>query len=247
MEPGKLEKLMESATQGYANKSDIILSILKLLNIYIIPNYSKTLYTKINEIWTKYEQLKKQQINDKITSPEHEVERIEDVQKKLTETYGINSKENIVFNLYIEATKRDDFGQIKIVPSIKNCNTTDNYIIIPKRGIISIFIQQHKTQGKYTAEQEPLSIELSAAIRIYIKNNNITEILFTEPKLSPFLKKTMKKIGFPKITGTTAIRHLIVANKFRNPDLTVEQATSLSKTMKHKPATQMDYVRNVKT
>jgi hypothetical protein len=244
--PEKLEILMEKATQGYANRADIILCILKLLNIFIIPNYPQKLYSKINLLWMKYEKLKKQNIEAKITSTEHEVEKIEDVQQKIKEKYGINSKESIVFNLYVEATKRDDFGKIKIVPSINNCNTTDNYIIIPKKGVVNVYIQQHKTQQKYTPEQEPLSIELSNSIRTYIKTNNIKENLFTESKMASFLKKTMKNIGFDKITGSTAIRHLIVANTFRNENLTVEQATTLSKKMKHKPATQLEYIREVK-
>ena len=51
------------------------------------------------------------------------------------------------------------------------------------------------------------------------------------------------KVGKPEMNGPTALRHSIITTTLNKPDLTVEEANQLAKTMKHSTNLQQLYKR----
>ena len=234
----------------FNNKLDVITTILKLLNSGIIKDYPKDDYDILNDYYNELNQENKIKRQNKINNENDKVENIEELHKKIIDKYGKNSKENIIFMLYKEIPKRDNF-HLKIVENEKDANDKSiNYIFVPssKNALIKVIIYEHKTKGLYESNFEKLSRDLSNIIRDYINKNKleVNDYLFNNKKLGPFIKNMFNKIGIDSIKGTTDMRRLVVSNLLSNPNTTVEQANQLSRTMKHRITTQQQYKRQVK-
>lgn len=241
--PEKIYEIINNAKLSIASKVDITVSILKLLNNNIVPNYPKAKYDLIDGYFRKFKAESDAHRKNKITDEKHAIENFDSLAKIIKDKYGVNSKENIIIGLYAQIPKRDDF-YLKITdatPKSKN----ENYIVVPKKGTVEVIINQHKTGEKYTAENEKLSSSLSNEIRAYIAKNNLKvgDYLFTNKKLGPFIKAMFAKVGKPEINGPTALRHSIITTTLNKPDLTVEEANQLAKTMKHSTNLQQLYKR----
>ena len=111
----------------------------------------------------------------------------------------------------------------------------ENYIIIPRSGILQVIINNYKTAKKYGQIKVPLTKEMSAIIRTYITDNNITEYLFGKSKLSQFASKNNKKMGLE--TGINAYRHMKVADEL-SKQLSADDKIKLAASMKHTPIIQ---------
>ena len=236
-------------TAPFNNKLDVITAILKLLNSGIIPNYPKDDYDILNDYYNELNQENKIKRQNKINNENDKVENIEELHKKIIEKYGRISKENIIFMLYKEIPKRDNF-YLKIVEHEKDANDKNiNYILVPinKNAPVKVIIYEHKTKGLYESNFEKLSKDLSKIIREYINNNEleVNDYLFPNKKLGSFIKNMFNKIGID-IKGVVDMRKIVVSNLLSNPNTTVEQANQLSRTMKHKISTQQQYKRQVK-
>ena len=76
-------------------------------------------------------------------------------------------------NLYNELTVRDDF-QLIIVSLIKDATDTDkNYIVVNKKGLITVIINKFKTSEKFGQIVVKLSVSLSKMIRGYIQREKL--------------------------------------------------------------------------
>jgi hypothetical protein len=242
--PQTIIDTIEKTPYKLATRLDVLVSVLKLIHNKIIPDYPHTKYELLDKYYQKVKKESTEERNQKATDPKHAVDKIETLKKLIIDKYGVVSKENIILNLFIEAPKRDDY-YLKIVPTEKETDDKHNYIIVPNKGNIKILINKHKTDKKYQAELEPLSPALTKTIKEYIDKNKITDYLFSEKKIGPFIKKMFMNVK-KDINGVSALRHIIVANAFSNKDITLDQSSRLGDIMKHKPATQAQYKRLVK-
>jgi hypothetical protein len=244
--PERIYNLIDKAKFAIASKVDIIVSILKLLNNNIIPNYPKAKYDLIDGYFRKFKGESDTNRKSKITDEKLAVDSLQTLEKLIRDKYGVNSKEHIIIGLYKEVPKRDDF-YLKIVET-KPKTLNDNYIVIPKKGNISVIINIHKTGEKYQAETENLSASLSSEIRAYLLAQKLkpNDYLFTNKKLGPFIKTMFAKVGKPEINGPTALRHSIITTTLNKPGLTVAESRKLAETMKHSPAVQGLYNRVLK-
>jgi hypothetical protein len=245
-DPPKIYSIINNAKLSIASKVDITVSILKLLNNNIIPNYPKAKYDMIDGYYKQFKAESDANRREKTTDDKHAIDSITTLDKLIVNKYGLNSKEHIIMGLYREIPKRDDF-YLKIVET-KPKTLKENYIVVPKKGAINVIISIHKTGEKYQAETETLTASLSNEIRTYIQTQGlkINDYLFTNKKLGPFIKTMFVKVGKPEINGPTALRHSSVATALSKKDLTVEESRKLAKTMKHSPTVQGLYNRVLK-
>ena len=147
-----------------------------------------------------------------------------------------------IIKMYQDVTVRDDFV-LKIVSTLKEADDVkENYIIIPRAGILTIIINNYKKSKKYGQIKVPLTKEMSTSIRTYIAGNNITEYLFGKSKLSQFVSKNNKKMGID--TGINAYRHMKVADEL-SKQLSAEDKVKLASSMKHTPIIQARYLDNI--
>jgi hypothetical protein len=247
--PQKYINVILDCDLGILNKVDLFVLTLKLLNHGIIPNYPKYKYDILNDEYLKIKKESDSVRTGKTTSDETAVDNIDTLRDLIVNEYNSGSKEDIILCLYTEVPKRDDF-HLKIVVNETDTTENINYIIVPnkKTANVSIFIKRHKTDGKYDAEVEPLSTELSNKIRNYLTKNELktNDYLFKEAKMGTFIKSMFAKVGKPNIKGSTELRKTIISNVLNNKETTVEQAGQLAKTMKHNIQTQQLYKRKIK-
>lgn len=244
--PQTVYDTINNSKLSIASKTDICVAILKLLNNNIVPNYSKAKYDLIDGYFRIFKGESDAIRKTKITDEKQAVDRLPVLEKLIKDKYGVNSKENIIMGLYREVPKRDDF-YLKIVET--NPKTpTENYLVVPKKGAVSVIVNIHKTGEQYKAETEKLSASLSGEIRAYMQGNKLKtgDFLFTNKKLGPFIKTMFGKVGKPEINGPTALRHSKVASTLSNKDITIQEATALAKTMKHSVKMQKGYNRVLK-
>lgn len=246
--PTELKTLIDGLKVGNASKRDICVSVLKLLNHKIIPNFPKQKYDEINKF---YDSLVGADKEDRSKKQENNVvDKIEVLRDLILKKFGKNSKENIIFKLYDQNPKRDNF-HLKMVETVGQAtDKEENYLILPKTksSNLSFLINAHKTGKKFKWDAEGLSKDLSNEIREYIKVNSlkIGEYLFKEPKLGSFIKKMFTSVGKDYITGVNQLRHVVISNAFRNKRMTVEEANELARSMGHDPKTQQTYIYQVK-
>jgi hypothetical protein len=169
-----------------SSRVDILQSILKLLNMGIIP---KSIYIDSNyEILNNHYRILKKESDEgrsiKRTTDDNSVFHIDDLKRLILDKYGAGSKENIILGLYVECAKRDDFN-ITLTPTIPT-DKSINFLIVPAKGNLKVLIHVHKTADRYEAETDSLSAGLSKEIRDYIKKNKIQmgSQLFREKKLT---------------------------------------------------------------
>ena len=144
--------------------------------------------------------------------------------------------------LYFEVTARDDYV-LDIVPAIKDANNSDvNYIVVTKKGNLTLIINEYKTSAKYGQIKVKLSSALSKMIRNYMESENLTysDYLFGDKNLSSFVSKNNKKLGIND--GTNYYRHMSSTDILKtNPDANTRRL--LAEKMAHSPITQLQYLR----
>jgi hypothetical protein len=164
---------------------------------------------------------------------------------KIKDHFGADSKQFVMASMYDEVTVRDDF-HLKLVSSLKDANAdlSEQYLIVPKTGALTVIINQYKTAKKNGQIKEILSAELSTLVRQYITDTELvfSDYLFGNAKSnSAFVGKMNKEIG---VTGSiSAFRHM----KASKEGLTNAERVVLADKMKHSPATNKTYARKIKT
>jgi len=146
-------------------------------------------------------------------------------------------------SLYNEVTVRDDF-HLKLVSSLKGANKdlSEQYLIVPKVGVLTVIINQYKTIKKYGQIKQSLSVPLSKLVRQYITENELEfgDYLFGHSvHNSDFVSKMNKVIGAPG--SISEFRHM----KSSEFNLSNEERVLLADKMKHSPMTNLKYIRTL--
>ena len=168
---------------------------------------------------------------------------------KANEFYGKSSKEYLVAKMYQEIPIRDNFQLFVVSNSNSTQDTTKNFLVLPRsKGKLKIVLNTFKTEGKYKKQEYELSGELTKLLLEYIKTTNIKtdEPLF--PKLSQFVSKTNKILGYGNHGGVGIYRHIAVSEGLNKiSQMPKEKQTvakmDLSKKLLHSVNTQSQYKR----
>jgi hypothetical protein len=246
--PELLENIILKMDYSIVTSRDIITMILKLLNLKIYPNYPKAKYDVIQALYLRYNTKTDSDRKNRTTDDEYATEDMNQLTKLILDKFGENSKQYLLISIYNDAPKRDDLHMRVIASGNDIKSKNENYIIVPTTDSCKLYIQEHKTSGKYKTVIEPLSVKTSTLVRSYMKSNKLKpgDFLFKELKLGPFIKKMFAAVKKPKINGVNALRHSIISTQLNRKDITIEEATKLANTMKHSSATQATYLRKIK-
>ena len=249
----KIKKALEESQQiqnpelkyGINSKKGMVQSILFVIDTFKIPLKPdiKKLYSNyFDELKIASSNLTKMRQNN----PEYAVMLFPAYLDKVKEKYGENSKEFLIAKLYSEIPARDNFGNLEIVPTLRqNDNTTDNYIVVPRNKIapLKVVIQTYKTIARYGKKIIYLSPELSTMIRQYIITNSLTDKLF--PKngkgLTAFITKMNKQVGLSG--GINTLRKMYASTVLSNKDITPAERLKLAGEMMHSPIMSLNYER----
>jgi len=249
--PKEIINLIETSTQKngrlpYSTNTKIgfVVAILKAIDELDLqlPKGTKAKYNdyrKTLEIKSVGEHAAKQQ-----------TEKVEDIDiylEKVKQKFGELSRENVISQLYNEATVRDDF-YLKVIKSAReNTDKNDNYIVVPanKKSNLKVIINSFKTEKGYDVLEFDLTANLSSLIRRFIDANKIeyNSRLFGVPKkFTDYISKMNKKIGYPG--SITKFRQMRIAKVLSDINVTPEIRVKLANSMGHSPAIQMKYLRN---
>ena len=187
-----------------------------------------------------------EQTQDRKINPDHAVISFDEYLSRIKSQYGEYSKQFLVASLYNEATLRDNFSGLEILPTEhKNDNSITNFIIVPinKDTPCKLIINSYKTQKKYGQMVVELSPYLSSLIRKYIANNYLTTHLFNSNKqgLTSFVSTMNKKIGISG--GISMLRQMKISQLLSSQTQTPEQRVSMANAMGHSPLAQLEYKR----
>ena len=234
-------------TKGYAINTikGYVQSILFVIDTFKIPILD-SIKKKYNNWFDVLKIESSEQTKYRKTSPEHAVIPFDEYLTKIKSKFGEFSKQNLIANLYNEATVRDNFSGLEILPTErKNDDSITNFIIVPrsKNTNCRLIINSYKTQKKYGQMVVELSPYLSSLIRKYIANNYLTTNLFNSNKqgLTSFVSTMNKNIGVSG--GISTLRQMKISQLLSSHNLTPEQRVSMANSMGHSPITQLEYRR----
>lgn len=223
-------------------KKAIFQTILRVITILKLnlPKASVEEYTKHFKVYDV-----KSRDDQKEKSKEDNYIQFEEYLPKVNEKFGEDSKEYIIANLYKEAGLRDNLKELEIMKDIPPESYNKNAIVVPssKKQVLTIVLNEYKTDKKYGRGLFKVSKKLSDLIRSYITKNQLTynQLLFGKKSLSKFITEFNKKIGLNiSINGLRQMRI--------NPRLdgTAEERVQLADEMKHSPSTSQVYKRKLK-
>lgn len=225
------------------SKKSIYQAIIKLNNILNlnIPKEDHDLYMKQFDI-LKVDSKKQttQRANDE------EVIDFDTYLNTVKETFGQDSKEYLIAELYHFRGFRDDL-QFKILEKETDMNE-ENYIIVPtnKRTNCTIVLNTYKTHQKYGQIIIKVPLYLSNLIKNYIKNNKIEygNHLFKQAKLSRFIALFNKKLNLPITINT--LRQMRISKYHNKRELTTEEEVDLAREMHHSVSSSAGYKRRTR-
>lgn len=165
---------------------------------------------------------------------EGKVERFSTIKKRIEKDFPKNSQEVLLINLYDELTMRNDFGDIIIFDKTPPKSKEDNYLVLTTgRLIINNF---NKTGNKYKPVNIKLSTGLMRKVRKSLKEDPRGMLFDDTAKLF----KNMK-------TGVNELRHAKISEELEGDNIKdPEKRKELYDKMMHSPATQLNYIRQLK-
>ena len=225
-----------------SSKKNILESFLYCLDNYI--TIESSIREKYQDYYLSIKIIAIQELEDKKTNPQNSVISWEEYEKRILETFGVDSKQFLIIQIYKECLGRDDFDLWLINDSkcISN-DKTKNYLILKENNKYEICMQSYKTSKGKDPIFFILSCELCCLINNFIKKNNIKERLFNtkQGKNSSWVSDMHKRIG---ITGSiNTIRHIIISSFSQN--MTPDELVQLSKKCFHSVSTQPFYKRKI--
>ena len=237
-----IENSKKNDGQPYAinTKKKIFQLILYLIDHLKLPIRQK-IKQKYSNIFTNYK-IHSYDVNKEkvMTAPVHTFDQY---LEKIKDEFGEDSKMFVLSNLYNEVTARDDFI-LKIIPTIKQADDNNiNYIVLTKKGNLTLILNAYKTSNKYGQLKIKLSSLLSKMIKKYIKTENLTydNFLFGDKPLSSFVSLNNKKIGIND--GINYYRHMATSDLL-NTEPNADARRLLAEKMMHSPTTQLQYKRD---
>jgi hypothetical protein len=162
--------------------------------------------------------------------------------ERVKDSYGDNSMEYLLINIYKEVPMRDDM-QLLLTDGKIEFSDNINYLVMPEKKTkkIKLLINKYKTGETYGKYEQELRLPLTRMINKYIKENNILigGYLFGNKKLTGIVSNINKTIGYDsekyKATGINFIRKIAIANANTTSP---ENQLNLAKSMGHSTETQ---------
>jgi hypothetical protein len=171
------------------------------------------------------------------------------LEEKIIEKFGQNSKQYIIILLYKTMGARENFGGLVIKNELIQCTDKNiNYLIIDDTGLVSIKLNNHKTKNHAGYNDiETMNENDSIIMKRYMSENSSDNLLFPEYEnkksnnLSDYITRMMKAIEIEGSGGITIIRK-IIANSFpKDAALSVQKKNA--KKLKHTLATELTAYR----
>ena len=206
-----------------------------------IPEGIKKTYNDLLSIYHERSMIQTKQNKiaaDKAVLPESEYSG------KIEQEFGKESKEWLVTQLYLQIPCRDDL-YLTFVPNLAGSkDTTKNYCIVPRTGLVKVILHKYKTSAKYGDLTYDLDGSLSQLIREWIAKHKIPvgSPLWKEKSLSSFVSKMNKKID---IQGSiNYLRHLAITGQ--NIDsMSIEELHQRATQAGHSITMHRDYCRAI--
>lgn len=183
-----------------------------------------------------------------IKKAETTVISFQELEKKILERFGSDSKEYLIIQLYASIGCRDNLF-LHIIEKVEaDIAKNKNYILVTP-DICQIILFQFKTQNKFPNIKVTLTDERASLVRMYIEKNKLTNLLFKEHissgKLSGFIRSMLKKVG---IEGAiNMIRKIIISSEENLQLRSIEERLVFSRHMQHAPSSDDIYLRKIKS
>ena len=226
-----------------------ILNIIKIMNLQISYDTDKVIFNayRTSKLTHELYQFK----TTKELKTEKNVKDYDELVKETLKKYTKNSVEYLLVKLYQYATLRDDYSNMILKKDESDLQKNKNYMILPKSGNASIFIQKHKTKRVNGDIRFTFNEEVTKLIRNYVKIYKIkyNDNLFGN--LKDVLQKITNDSGVDKIDGGSRLLRKSSASTMYNKYLKGEASPSdiyqQIRTMAHSPDTHLkNYVFSLK-
>jgi len=223
----------------YSNntKAGLYQTILYLIDTFGLKNIDKTPY---KDKWLLSKAINNETV--KVNNETLEVPTWSEYLQRVKDSYGDNSMEYLLINIYKEVPMRDDM-QLLLTDGKIEFSDNINYLVMPEKKTkkIKLLINKYKTGETYGKYEQELTLALTRLINKYIKENNILigDYLFGNKKLTGIVSNINKTIGYDgekyKATGINFIRKIAIANaNITSP----QDQLNMAKSMGHSTETQ---------
>ena len=241
-------QLKVQKSTNLSTKKGFIQSIVYIIDALKVP-LSPHLRQQHIDYFSELKILSNDEVNERKADPEYDVIPYNEYLRRIRITFGNDSKEYLMSMLYNEVTARDNFGELFIANTPQQISPNKNYLLVPRKGLLTIILQKYKTSKRYGKVVVPLSNELLQLFRNYLGDNVVAgQRVFPEYNngLTDFIGKMNRKIGIPsgsinyirqsKISEIMSIIHRI----------SPAEKVKLANNMLHSPVAQLKYVRGLK-
>lgn len=185
---------------------------------------------------------------EKYTSYEEIEAKYAELKKKTPHTTERSSMQYLLLSILVHLRpKRADLGAVRIVHDTDPRTTTDNYIVLRKKGTSYLVMNIYKTSKYYQTVEEDLTNELVTDIRDSLRRWP-RNYLFRKDDGEPmsnntytvFVKTTFEQL-FGRATGVSLLRHIYITEKLDFDDMTLEEQETEAKYMLHTSGLQRRY------
>lgn len=200
----------------------------------IKPN-KKSIYQDANQI------LKSDSSDDSQTKKNENKNKIptfQEYEENVDDTYGNNSREYLITQLYKATGARDDL----ILQIIKNKSEVvgeKNYLVINNTPNAIVILNKYKTKKKYGIKEDQLSSQITELIKKYLKNHKLSygDYLFNTQSLSLIVSRMNKKMDFQGFGAINLFRKMLTSEVHNSPNATTQDKLALAKKLKHSLST----------
>lgn len=245
-------KQVKDPTKTYSNNTKVALinSVIKTCEIFELKE-SKGVDFEGLYYYYKFFKLKGEiETNPVNTRVGDAVVSYDEFVKKIKDKFGLISAEYLLAKLYQECPLRNNYSQIKIVETEKECGVDSNCIEIPEsaNGVARVHLNVYKTKSRYGSKIITLSLYTTRLLKLYVVGKKIEGVLFPFD-VSKRLKKMTEAVG---VGGSVnMIRHSVASTLYWKKDSMDknEFAHAVMKqtyTMGHEVKTWFGYIRGLK-
>lgn len=215
----------------------IVQVFLKLINEY--PGLKEHVSNKSIKAWDSvFKEANAEMAQGYIQkSMEEKTESFTSIKQKVFDKYIDGSDERLYMELYELCPSRDDFGNLYIVPTVRDTkDKSKNYVIVSQKALQ---INEHKTAMKHGA------FRCKFPIKLWRKIDLTKEKVFDHGEtLTSWVGQMLKSVGVDGRINT--LRHAYLSEKLDGDAVKdPEVRKKLAKSMGHSGAVQLQYLREV--